>query len=362
MLSDRKVKSLKPKEKRYSVTDGDGLTLYIEPSGKKTWYYRFQEKGKRKQKRIGGYPALGLHEARQAHAKLVSQRERGDIGRPGLTFEQVAKKAIETFNYADEGKEAKRSLKQDVYPYIGDMPIDKLKRVHVAELLEHKKSTPRQYNITKSRVSRICTYACQMGWIEANPCVNLRKAKENGPRRVVLNSEEIAEIVARRDQSEADRVLYFMLLTGQRGGECKGVKYSDIDGEWWICEQIKGGKKTYKRVYLVSEALEFIGEGEGRVFGLSTKGGLATHCARHKRRYRPHDIRRTCATILAAEGFDDFLIHRFLGHSVDKLTQTYNRHRYDPQLQEMAEALRDAVLKNPPAEGGATGGNGIKGP
>jgi hypothetical protein len=63
-----------------------------------------------------------------------------------------------------------------------------------------------------------------MGWLEANPCANLRKMKENGPRRIVLNSEEIAEIVERRHRSESDRILYFMLLTGQRGGECKEVQ------------------------------------------------------------------------------------------------------------------------------------------
>ena len=92
------------------------------------------------------------------------------------------------------------------------------------------------------------------------------------------------------------------------------------------------------------ELLEFVGAGKGKVFGPDTHGGLSKHCARHKRRYRPHDIRRTCATILAREGFDDYLIHRYLGHSVDKMTQTYNVYRYDPQLQEMAEAVFRSVV------------------
>ena len=37
MLSDTQVKNLKPKEKRYSMADGEGLIISIFPTGKKKW-------------------------------------------------------------------------------------------------------------------------------------------------------------------------------------------------------------------------------------------------------------------------------------------------------------------------------------
>lgn len=61
--------------------------------------------------------------------------------------------------------------------------------------------------------------------------------------------------------------------------------------------------------------------------------------------WRPHDIRRTVATRLAGLGYQDEHIHRFLGHTLPILTKTYNLHRYDSLLQEMAEAWEKEIKK-----------------
>jgi hypothetical protein len=45
MLTVMEVKNAKPKERPYKLTDGKGLFLYIAPSGKKTWRYRFSIAG-----------------------------------------------------------------------------------------------------------------------------------------------------------------------------------------------------------------------------------------------------------------------------------------------------------------------------
>ncbi|MDR3254704.1 MAG: Arm DNA-binding domain-containing protein [Synergistaceae bacterium] len=41
MLSDAKIKNLKKTDKRYYVIDTEGLYLYILPSGKKSWRFRY---------------------------------------------------------------------------------------------------------------------------------------------------------------------------------------------------------------------------------------------------------------------------------------------------------------------------------
>ncbi|CDH02575.1 Arm DNA-binding domain-containing protein [Xenorhabdus bovienii] len=40
-LTDTKIKNAKPKDKPYSLPDGNGLYLEIRPTGAKFWRYRF---------------------------------------------------------------------------------------------------------------------------------------------------------------------------------------------------------------------------------------------------------------------------------------------------------------------------------
>ena len=66
MLNDTKIKSLKPKDKRYKVSDGENLYILVMPSGTKTFIYEYKSKQTLKYKRIslGKYPIMSLLEAR----------------------------------------------------------------------------------------------------------------------------------------------------------------------------------------------------------------------------------------------------------------------------------------------------------
>ncbi|EPN2395741.1 Arm DNA-binding domain-containing protein, partial [Acinetobacter baumannii] len=70
MLSDAQVKSLKPKESRYSVADGEGLNISVFPNGKKKWVLSYRQNGKQNQKMLGEYPIMGCKEARQLARQL----------------------------------------------------------------------------------------------------------------------------------------------------------------------------------------------------------------------------------------------------------------------------------------------------
>ncbi len=47
-LTDMAIKRAKPKEKSYTLADGNGLSLLVETSGSKGWRYRYQFAGKTK--------------------------------------------------------------------------------------------------------------------------------------------------------------------------------------------------------------------------------------------------------------------------------------------------------------------------
>ena len=65
MLNDTKLRTLKPTEKLYRITDFDGLCIEVKPTGKKFWRFRFRYLDKALMMTLGEYPIVGLAEARR---------------------------------------------------------------------------------------------------------------------------------------------------------------------------------------------------------------------------------------------------------------------------------------------------------
>jgi hypothetical protein len=77
-LTDKEIKSAKPKEKEYILSDGDGLRLRVKPNGSKLWLlnYTHPTKKKRANLSLGKYPDLSLANARkysQEAKELIAQ-------------------------------------------------------------------------------------------------------------------------------------------------------------------------------------------------------------------------------------------------------------------------------------------------
>ncbi len=70
MLTDSAIKKAKAKEKRYMLSDGDGLYLEVMPSGKKYWRLRYWIDRKEYKRSIGQYPAVGLKEVREIRDEM----------------------------------------------------------------------------------------------------------------------------------------------------------------------------------------------------------------------------------------------------------------------------------------------------
>ena len=65
-LSDTAVRNAKPvSDKTIKLSDGEGLQLWVRPSGAKTWALAYRFGGLQKKLTIGRYPAVGLREARR---------------------------------------------------------------------------------------------------------------------------------------------------------------------------------------------------------------------------------------------------------------------------------------------------------
>ncbi|QHM96560.1 tyrosine-type recombinase/integrase [Kosakonia sacchari] len=63
-LTDIKVRTAKPMDKQYKLTDGSGMHLLVHPNGSKYWRLQYRFDGKQKMLALGVYPEITLADAR----------------------------------------------------------------------------------------------------------------------------------------------------------------------------------------------------------------------------------------------------------------------------------------------------------
>ncbi|EYD74190.1 symbiosis island integrase [Rubellimicrobium mesophilum DSM 19309] len=60
------MRSAKPRDKDYKLTDSAGLYLLVAPSGGKLWRLKYRMHGVERKLALGRYPEMALSEARKA--------------------------------------------------------------------------------------------------------------------------------------------------------------------------------------------------------------------------------------------------------------------------------------------------------
>ncbi|MGH8154536.1 MAG: Arm DNA-binding domain-containing protein, partial [Rhodanobacteraceae bacterium] len=58
MLTELKLRALKPRAKVYRVADAAGLCVEVQPNGARYWRYRYRYAGKQKMVSLGVYPEV----------------------------------------------------------------------------------------------------------------------------------------------------------------------------------------------------------------------------------------------------------------------------------------------------------------
>lgn len=96
MLTDTRVRSVKPTQCPQKLTDAWGLYLLVTPSGGKYWRYDYSFKGKRKTLAFGVFPDVGLGKARKrlygARQQLAGGTDPGVVQQSAnQDFEAVAR-------------------------------------------------------------------------------------------------------------------------------------------------------------------------------------------------------------------------------------------------------------------------------
>lgn len=75
MLTDTKIKSLKPKDKVYKVADRDGLYVSVSTAGTVTFRYDYRINGRRETLTIGKYGPDGINLAEARERLMIARKQ-----------------------------------------------------------------------------------------------------------------------------------------------------------------------------------------------------------------------------------------------------------------------------------------------
>jgi integrase len=381
-LTDVEVRSLRAEpDQRLEIFDAKarGLCLRVT-SGKKTWSYVYRPKGSSKLRRytIGDYPAWKLSAAREKALVLRQQIQDGadpvvqaKIKRDALSVAGLIDRFIDRYAKAKlrSWKDYKAVLDRDVIPAMGERPAGEVTRAEVADLLDKVATrAPVLANRLQNTISSVFSWALSEGLVTVNPVTGLRKRTQEMAKERVLSDSEIQIFwKAAGDASPAYRdTLRLILLTGQRPGECAGIRAEEVDlksGRWTIPAS-RTKNKIEHTIPLLGQALEIVARlADGKRTGpliVTPRGKELTsqNLAKAMEALRegvfvetvtPHDLRRTAATLMGRLDIDQMTIGRVLNHaSTTKATITgsvYDRHSYVPQKRRALEALDKEVSR-----------------
>ena len=400
MLSDTKIKSLKPKDKMYRVLDAERLYIEVRPSGKKIWRFKYALNGKEGTISFGEYPTISLAEARKKKDESrvllkddinpVSEKKKKKIeaiSATSNTFKAVADEyALEQMKYRSQDyiEQFKRSMRKDIYKAIGHKPV---KDVNSSDVLAIMKDT-------MLRVKKLSHYGTGEAAASQNrrfislvmkyAIVTLRA--DNDPTYAVRSAIEAPEIEHARPLSKEERVklrtrleLYggtttvrnaclAMMYSMLRASEIRRMQWSFVDFNQKVIEfpkasrrrkQERSNKKNHIHIVPMSDQLFAllkeqyeISQNETYVFSAPFRSDAMLARTTLNRalvfiglpEVTTHDFRATASTLLNEKGYNPDWINKQLAHVEENKTRaTYNHASYLIDRRKMLQDWADIV-------------------
>ncbi|MCK6232298.1 tyrosine-type recombinase/integrase [Stenotrophomonas indicatrix] len=263
MLTDTKIRALKPRSAAYRVADTNGLVIEVRPAGSKAWRYRYRFLGKASIVTLDEYPSMSLQAARLERDRLramlrgganpaqVAKAEKAEKAAHGervsTTFvaigqEFLAKRVKEGLVPGSVARE-RRLLEKDLAS-IAELPItDITAPILLAALRKlEQRGVVETAHRARAHAGRIFRYAIATGRADRNPAQDLAGALEQ-PRTKHFASltepSEIATLLRALWGYEGSPVTRTALKLAPmlfvRPGELRAARWVDIDlgaAEW----------------------------------------------------------------------------------------------------------------------------------
>jgi len=371
-LNATQVDKSKPKEKEYSLNDGNGLALRIKPIGTKIWIFNYQRPitKKRANLTLGKYPALSLAKAR---TKAIEARELlvDDIDPKDYRDDQLLSKQTKLNNTLQvvfdswfsvkktsikelTAKKLKQRLDKYLLSYLGKKPINEITAPQTIKVLQPLANEGKLETVGRicRNLNEIMTFAVNTGIIEHNRLAGIGKAfaAPKVTNQASLKPEELPKLLTALNYANIKNItrclIEWQLHTMTRPSESAGARWDEIDLEnqlWNIPEdRMKKGRphtipltdqtsallETIKSITPESEFV-FPGHTSRKKHVSSQTANKALERMGFKGQQTSHGLRALASTTLNEQGFDVDVIEAALSHvDKDKVRSAYNRTDY----------------------------------
>jgi integrase len=330
---------------------------------------------RREAKRLLGLVAAGKDpQTDKAEAKAKAADTLGKVAKSYLEY---AKKKQKPRSYA----ETERHLLINWKPLHPDS-IFHIQRRHIAARLAEIESERGAVSAARARaaLSAMFNWAVREGFnIPGNPVFGTNRPAEPKSRKRVLTDDELAEIWTACRDDDHGRITKLLLLTGQRRDEVGGMHRTEIDEtkKLWTIQSVRTKNHQEHVVPLSDSALAIISaspriKDREHLFGggprrdgdehrgfsgwSKAKAALDERILQTRRQadprakplpWRLHDLRRTCATVMADRlGVQPYIVEAVLNHITGHksgVAGVYNRARYEIEVRAALTKWADHV-------------------
>ena len=379
MLTEAKIRALKPRARLYRVADAGGLCIEIPPNGSRLWRFRYRFDSNARMLSFGAWPAVSLAQARERRdeaRKLLAQGIDPSAARKAakdadaLTFEAIAREWLARQDLAPATANKHRwLLEHHILPVLGAKPISSITAADVLALLQGLESRGllETAGRARSQVSGVFRHAVATLRAPGDPTVALRGAIKS-PRvthhAAITDPRKLAELLRALHSYRGGFVVASALklapLVFVRPGELRHAEWSEIDlnAATWSIPAHKMKMRQPHIVPLSSQAVAILRElhaltGRGRYVFPSPRTAQrpmsenAVTAALRSLGYdgqtaTGHGFRSTASTLLHEQGYPSDVIERQLAHKErNAVKDAYNRAQYLPERKAMMQAWAD---------------------
>ncbi len=390
MLTDTKLKNLKPQDKLYKVSDRDGLYVAVLTSGTVSFRYDYRINGRRETLVIGQYGRDGISLA-EAREELIAAKKLLKAGQsPAAAKRDGIKKirgaetfAVHTDSYmkhvilADSTRAMKQAvIDRDILPVLGNKMMAEITTSMVRDLCDRIVERGGLATAVQAReiISSVYRHANDRGHGLFNPAADIKPSSIAifKPRERTLTPEEIGLFFRTLDAIGAmgtmKMALKLVLITMVRKGEFTNATWDEIDLKKWTwtipSDRMKGSRAHV--IYLPKQAQDILvglqmcaGGSEYLVPGrynfrkplsnaalnslIDRTVKIINEDGEYIQDFTVHDMRRTASTLLHEAGYPSDWIEKALAHEQKGVRAVYNKAEYARQRAYMLQQWADMI-------------------
>ncbi|RQN71038.1 integrase [Escherichia coli] len=390
MLTDTKLKNLKPQDKLYKVSDRDGLYVAVLTSGTVSFRYDYRINGRRETLVIGQYGRDGISLA-EAREELIAAKKLLKAGQSPAAAKRDGIKKIrgaETFTVHTDSymkhvilADSTRAMKQavidrDILPVLGNKMMTEITTSMVRDLCDRIVERGGRATAVQAReiISSVYRHANDRGHGLFNPAADIKPSSIAifKPRERTLTPGEVGlffrTMVATGALGSMNMALKLLLITMVRKGEFTNATWDEIDFKKWTwtipSDRMKGSRAHV--IYLPKQAQDILvglqmcaGGSEYLVPGrynfrkplsnaalnslIDRTVKIINEDGEHIQGFTVHDMRRTASTLLHEAGYPSDWIEKALAHEQKGVRAVYNKAEYARQRAYMLQQWADMI-------------------